>query len=98
MTYNFTDIMAQNSTLDLMKAINTELAGGIFWIFLLLSLFIIIYINMSFYHAKETFLFTSFFIAMIGGLMWLAGLIPFYIAMITLLLSVVGMILFFLTN
>ena len=96
---NFTNITAANNTLEIVQAINTEFMNGLFFTLALLAIGMIIFITVSARHmAKEAFLFTAFFISIIGGLLWLAGLVPFYVVLIALFLPMIAMFLYFLIN
>jgi len=88
---SFTNITAANSTLQILTAINNDWFKGLFGILLLFSLFIIIFMNLSFYGTKENMLFTSFFIAIIAGFMWLAGLVGMFVFIIAIVLAFVAL-------
>jgi hypothetical protein len=95
MWYNLTNVTNANTTLDILKAIDKDMLGGTFAIMMLVSLGIILFINYGFKSPKEAFLMTGFFVSIIAGLMWLAGMIPFFIAVFALILPFIGLILFF---
>lgn len=93
--YNLTLITQANTTLQVLDAIDLAIYGGAFFVFALVALFIILMINASFYPAKDFMLFASFFVSIIAGLLWVAGLVPFYAALVAILLSVAFMITWF---
>lgn len=92
MPFSFTNITAANSTLQIIDAINKDWTGGMFGILMLASLGIIIYINLSYYGTKENFLYTTFYLSIIAGLMWLAGLIGMYVFVICVVLAFIGVL------
>ena len=71
---NLTNMTISNSTLDILRYVNTDLTGGTFVIWLIVALFVVIIINMSFYGQKDAFLVASFITTIISWYLWLAQL------------------------
>jgi len=88
--YNLTNITWANSTLEQLQAINVDLTGGFFAMLLVFALFIIIFINLSFYNISAAFMVASFFATVISGLMWLAGFVPLLIFVMAIILTVIS--------
>ena len=80
--YNFTNITAANSTLEMLRAANADIFDGWFTILLLVALFIIIFVNTSFYGSKESMLATSFIVGLLSWFMWFAELFPISVPII----------------
>jgi len=96
--YNLTHLWESNSTLEVITAVNTDLTGQWFALFIVISLFIIILTNLSRLPFQSSFLFSTFFINIIAGLLWVSGLLPIYVFVVSLLLVFIAVILFFLTG
>lgn len=85
---NLTGVIMANSTVEIFQGMN-GLTGGIFGLLFLIAIGIIVMINLSFHEAKDIFLVASFFMALIGGYAFLAGLVPLIMFIIALVLTVV---------
>ena len=90
---NFTNITMANSTLQQLQAIHLDITGGWFAILLCISLFIIIFISMSFYEVGGAFLIASFFTTMIAGLFWMAGFVPTIVFVSATIFMAIGVVL-----
>jgi len=93
--YNLSTISGQNSTLGILTSINNDLTGGMFMILVLVALFVIILLNTEYVNFTSAFLGAGFITNVLGGLLWLSGLLPLYVFLITLILPLVGIILVF---
>lgn len=93
--YNLTNLTLANTTLEQLKTVDRELTGGWFSILLIIALFVIIFINLSFYNSSSAFLVAGFFTNIVAGLFWLAGLVPIHVFIVTLILPFAGIILIF---
>ena len=91
--YNFTNIVLANTTLEQFAAVNTDLTGGLYTILILVALFVIMMINLSYMSLSGSFLTSSFMCAVIGSLFWIAGLVPLYVMIVLLILPVIGVFL-----
>lgn len=88
--YNLTNITDANSTLQMIQAINTDLTGGVFIMLMLLSLFVIILINMSFFNPSSAFMVAGFIVSVISGLLWVAELLPTFILVVAMVMPLIG--------
>lgn len=91
--YDLTNITAANTTYELIRYINIDLTVGMLGIMMIVALFFIILINMSFYEAKHFFLIATFFITIIAGLAWIAGLVTMFVLIGCIILLVISTIL-----
>lgn len=91
--YDFANITGANSTLQILQSVNTDWSGGILGIMILLVLGVIVFMNLSAYGTKETFLVTTFYISIMAGLLWLSGLVGMYVLIICIVLLFVAVLL-----
>jgi hypothetical protein len=98
MAYNFTPVTQANTTLQLMDALDVSIFGGMFFFLLVIAAGAIIIINLAFYKAKDFMLYGAFFISIISGLLWIAGLVPFVVAIGAMCLLVLAVLGFFTTK
>lgn len=97
--YNFTNIINANNTLEMVQAVSTDWTSGIFLLlFLVVALFVVIFINLSYYNISAAFLVASFMASALTGLAFLAGLVPLYALIIMLILPFMAMIITILSN
>jgi uncharacterized membrane protein (DUF485 family) len=93
MVFNFTNITSGNSTLDILQTVNNEMFGGLFTILLVVALFFIIFINLSFYKASSAFMAASLFTTMITMFLYFSGLVPLMVFVISMVLTLIGILL-----
>lgn len=99
MTYlNLTNITQGNSTLQIITTINTELTYGMFGLFVLIAIFIILFVNMDQGSAKETFSIVTFITSIVAALFWISGIIPLYFVFVPLVLAFIGIVLLILLD
>ena len=91
--YDFSNITSANSTLQIIQFINKDWTNGSFVLLMLFSLFVIIYLNVSFYSAPNALAVTSFVMMILTGLCWLAGLIGLYVLIIVEVILFIGIFL-----
>ena len=90
---DFSNITSANSTLQLINFINLDWTDGLFGVLLIVILGVVILANLRFYGTKENFLFTSFFLSIIAGLAWLAGIIGIYVFLVCVIMAFIGIFL-----
>lgn len=92
---NFTEILAANTTLDILLGVNSAVSNNLFWWFAILALGVVAFINLSYYGSPSALALTSFIVAIISGLMWIAGLLPLYALIVSILLVFISVVLVF---
>lgn len=95
--YNLTNISAANSTLEIMRAINYDLSNGWFFLLLIIAMFIIIFINMSFYSAKDALLGASMYTTIVSWLFHFSSAVPSYVPVVATVVLVIAVLAHFLT-
>lgn len=98
MVYNMSNVTNANSTLEIITAVSSDLTGGIFIILMIVALFVIIFVNLSYYHVSSSLAVASYLTAIIGGFLWLAGLVPLKILIMLLILPIIGTFAMFFTK
>ena len=96
--YNLTNISATNTTLELFRAVNTELTDGTFMLLAVISLTIILLVRFNTEGFQEGILITSFIMSVLTGFFWLATLIPLYIFVIAIVILFFSVSIYFLTK
>lgn len=96
--FNFSNVTAANNTIDMISAINTDITGGWFIILLVISIFVIIFINQSYYHTKHALLMAGFISAIVVNMFWWAGMVPYYLFLVVNVLLVAFVLITFLTR
>jgi len=97
--YNLTNVTEANDYATMVVALN-DLSGGLIGIFLLTSLFIIIFMSFKKYEqdTKSVFLLSSTLTTLIGVLFWATGLIAWHILIYPILLFVAAILIFYFTT
>ena len=89
--YNLTNIAAANSTAGIMQAINIDLTGGFFSIFLVLIIMSILFIyNSQDRSPANAFLASSFLTTIIAGLFFIGGFVGFQILLTMIIITVLA--------
>ena len=93
MPLDFSNITSANSTLQILNFINLDWTSGLFGVLLIAVLGIVLMANLRFYGTKDNFLFTAFFLSIISGLAWLAGIVGIYVFIVCVVLGFIGVFL-----
>jgi len=86
--YNFSDLMAANSTLELLVGTT----GLVSWyaIGAMVAVFFVIFLSFKSDDAPTLMMIAGFFTSVIGSFLWLAGFVPFIAIIFAILTTVVG--------
>lgn len=94
--YNFTHVLAANSTLDYIDA--TTNLTPFFPAGIALAVFAVLFLSLKSTDTASMLMVAGFFTTSLTGLLWLAGYMPFFILIICMLITVVGMLVSYLTG
>lgn len=75
MTYNLTNYTSADNLLEIAVATN-GLSGGLFFVIVLGLVFLISFVSMKNYPAKDAFLSSSFLSLVAGAVLWAVELLP----------------------
>lgn len=91
---NFTNVTGATGYAGLLSGID-DAAGNWFMIMLVISIFVVSFINLSYTKSKYALIMSSFITGISCSFFWWAGMIPYYLLVISLVLIMVFLIIAF---
>lgn len=96
MSYNITWSESANTLADIFVGVNQN-SQGLFAIMLLVALYVIVLFAFQGNETRKVMLVDGFFVAIIGILMWAAGVFPMVYLSVPILLLIAGIMIYSLT-